>query len=118
MGVGRGRLRGTIGMAMSSLTGFFIAVGAVALICFGLMIRTDRVRDRRRAYADSTGGDTGVISSGNDGFGLLSWFGGSTGSSSSDDSCTSSSSSFSGGGDSSCSDGGSGGGDGGGGGGD
>ena len=52
---------------MSSLTGFFIAVSIVALICFGLMIRTDRVRDRRRAYADSTGGDTSVISSGNDG---------------------------------------------------
>src|SRR5215831_8977511 len=105
-----------VGKAMSSLTGFFIAVSFVALLCFALMIRADRVRDRRRAYADSTGGDTGVISSGNDGFGVLSWFGGSTSSSSSDDSCTSSSSSFSGSGDSSCSDGGGGGGDGGGGG--
>ena len=100
---------------MSSLTGFFIAVSVVALICFGLMIRTDRVRDRRRAYADSAGGDTSVISSGNDGFGLLNWF--SSSSSSSGDSCTSSSSSFFSGGDSCCSDGGGGGGDGGGGGG-
>jgi hypothetical protein len=102
---------------MSSLTGFFIAVSVVALICFALMMRTDRVRDRRRAYADSAGGDTSVISSGNDGFGLLNWFGGSSSSSSSGDSCTSSSSSFFSGGDSSCSDGGGGGGDGGGGGG-
>jgi len=103
---------------MSSLAGFFIAVSFGTLICFGLMIRTDWKRDRRRAYADSTGGDTGVIPSGNDGFGLLSWLGGSISSSSSDDSCTSSSSSFSGGGDSGCSDGGGGGADGGGGGGD
>lgn len=99
---------------MSSLTGFFIAVSVVALVCFGLMMRTDRVRDRRRAYADSAGGDT-TISSGNDGFSLLNWFSGSSSSSSSDDSCTSSSWSSS---DSSCGDGGGGGGDGGGGGGD
>jgi hypothetical protein len=98
--------------AMSAMTGFFIAVSVVSLICFGLMMRADRARDRRRAYADSTGGDTS-LSSGNDGFSLLNWFGGSSSSSSSDDSCTSSSS-FLGSSDSSCSDGG-GGGDGGGG---
>jgi hypothetical protein len=104
---------GKVGMAMSSLTGFFIAVSVVALICFGLMMRSDRVRDRRRAYADSAGGDTSVISSGNDGFSLLNWFGGSSSSSSSDDSCTSSSSSFFSSSDSGCSDGGGGGGGGG-----
>jgi hypothetical protein len=98
---------------MSAMTGFFIAASAVSLICFGLMMRADRARNRRRAYADSTGGDTS-LSSGNDGFSLLNWFGGSSSSSSSDDSCTSSSSSFFGGSDSGCSDGG-GGGDGGGG---
>ena len=101
--------------AMSAMTGFFIAVSLVSLIVFGLMMRADRARDRRRAYADSTGGDTS-FSSGNDGFSLLSWFGGSSSSSSSDDSCTSSSSSLFGSSDSSCGDGG--GGDGGGGGGD
>ena len=103
-------------MAMSSLTGFFIAVSVVALICFGLMLRTDRVRDRRRAYADSAGGDATISSGNNDGFSLLNWFSGSSSSSSSDDSCASSSSWSSS--DSSCGDGGGGGGDGGGGGGD
>jgi hypothetical protein len=101
-------------MAMSSLTGFFIAVSVAALICFGLMLRTDRVSDRRRAYADSAGGYT-TISSGDSGFSLLNWFSGSSSSSSSDDSCGSSSSWSSS--DSSCGDGGGGGGDGGGGGG-
>ena len=61
---------------MSSLTGFFIGIGVVSLIFFGLMIRADGVRDRRRAYADSAGGDTSGISPGNDGFGLLNWFSG------------------------------------------
>ena len=97
---------------MSGFAGFFIAVGIVSSICFVLMLRTDRTR-RRRAYADSSTGDSTIISSGNDGFGLLSWFGG-TSSSSSDDSCSSSSSSFLGGGDSGCSSDGGGGGDGGG----
>lgn len=98
---------------MSGFAGFFIAVGIVSSIFFALMLRADRVRDRRRAYADSTASDTGVTSSGNDCFGLLRWFSGSSSSSSSssDDSCASSSASFSGGGDSSCSsDGGGGGG--------
>lgn len=96
--------------AMSGMTGFFIAVGIVSLICFALMIRADRLRDRRRAYVDSTGGDGRGFSPGNDGFSMLNWFSGSSSSSSSDGSCTSSSSlsSFSGG-DSGCSDGGSGG---------
>ena len=98
---------------MSAMTGFFIAVSVVSLIVFGLMVRTDRARTRRRAYADSSGGDTS-FSSGNDGFSLINWFGGSSSSSSSDEACTSSSSSFFGSSDSSCSDGG-GGGDGGGG---
>ena len=102
--------------AMSAMTGFFIAVSVVSLICFGLMMRADRVRDRWRAYADSTGGDTS-FTSGSDGFSLLNWFGGNSSSSSSDGSCTSSSSSFFGSSDSSCGGGG-GGGDGGGGGGD
>jgi hypothetical protein len=102
--------------AMSAMTGFFIAVSVVSLICFGLMMRADRARDRRGAYADSAGGDTS-FSSGNDGFSLLNWFGGSSSSSSSDEACTSSSSSFFGSSDSSCGDGG-GGGDGGSGGGD
>jgi len=101
---------------MNGTTGFFIAVSVVSLICFGLMLRSDRLRDRR-AYADSSG-DSGVTSPGNDGFSLFSWFSGSTSSSSSNDSCTSSSSSSFSGGDSSCSDGGGGGGEGGGGGGD
>ena len=104
-------------VSMSGMTAFFIAVGGVSLVCFWLMGRADRMRDRRRAYADSFGSDGGGISSGNTGFSLFNWFGGSS-SSSSDDSCTSSSPSFSSGGDSSCSDGGGGGGDGGGGGGD
>jgi hypothetical protein len=94
-------------------TTFFIAVGGVSLILFWLMVRADRIRDRRRAYADSIASNTSSISSGNDGFGLLNWFSGST-SSSSNDSCASPSS-FSGGSDGSCSDGGGGGGDGGGG---
>ena len=105
-------------LAMSSLTGFFIGTGVVSLIFFGLMIRADRVRDRRRAYADSAGGDTSGISPGNGGFSALNWFSGSSSSSSSADSCTPSSSSFFSGSDSGCSDGGGGGGDGGGGGGD
>ena len=95
---------------MSGITGFFIAVGAVSAIIFTMMLRIDRLRDRRRAYADSAATDSGGISSsGNDGFNLLSWFGSSTSSSS----CTSSSSFFSSGdsssSDSSCSDGGGGG---------
>jgi hypothetical protein len=98
---------------MSGFAGFFIAVGVVSSIFFVLMLRTDRIRERRRAYADSSTGDSTVISSGNDCFGLLNWFSG-TSSSSSDDSCASSSSSFLGGGDSGCgSDGGGGGGGGG-----
>ena len=106
-------------LAMSSLTGFFIGTGVVSLIFFGLMMRADRVRDRRRAYADSAGGDTSGVSPGNGGFNLLNWFSGSSSSSSSsEDSCASSSSSFFSGSDSGCSDGGGGGGDGGGGGGD
>lgn len=100
---------------MSAITGFFIAVSIVSAIFFMLMTRADRMRNRRRAYADSSAGDRGGISSGSDGFNLLSWFSGgssSSSSSSSDNSCTSSSSGTS---DSSCSDGdGGGGGDGGG----
>ena len=101
---------------MNGTTGFFIAVSVVSLICFGLMRRSDRLRTRR-AYTDSSGNDSGVTSSGNDGLSLFSWFSGSTSSSASGDSCTSSPSPFFGG-DSSCGDGGGGGGDGGGGGGD
>jgi hypothetical protein len=106
---------------MSAITGFFIAVGAVSAVIFTMMLRADRMRDRRRAYADSSARDTGNISSsGNDGFGFLNWFGSSS-SSSSGDSCTSSSSFFSSSdsssSDSSCSDSGGGGGDSGGGGG-
>lgn len=99
---------------MSGVTGFFIAVAIASAGIFIWMQRSDRIRDRRRAYADSSGTDTGGVSSGSDGFSLLSWFG--SGSSSPDDSCTSSSSSFFSGSDSSCSS--DGGGDGGGGGGD
>src|SRR3954453_2514514 len=55
-------------------TTFFIAVGGVSLILFWLMVRADRIRDRRRAYADSIASNTSSISSGNDGFGLLNWF--------------------------------------------
>ena len=96
---------------MSGMTGFFIAVGIVSPICFALMMRTRRVRDRRRAYANSSVSNTGGgIASGNDGFSLLNWFGGSSSSSSSDGSCTSSSSSFFSSSDSSCGDGGGGGG--------
>ena len=110
---------------MSGITGFFIAVGIVSAIIFAMILRADRIRDRRRAYADSSARDTGGISSsGNDGFNFLNWFGSSS-SSSSGDSCTSSSSFFSSGdssssnsSDSSCSDGGGGGDSGGGGGGD
>src|SRR5215813_12739772 len=112
---GAGTPRGAA-ILSQAMTGFFIAVSVVSLIVFGLMMRADRARDRRRAYAESTGGDTS-FSSGHDGFSLLNWFGGSSSSSSSDDSCTSSSSSFFGSSDSGCGDGGCGG-DGGGGGGD
>jgi len=102
-------------ISMSGVTGFFIAVGGVSLIFFWLMVRVDRIRDRRRAYADGSG-DTSGISSSNDST-LLSWFGGRSWSS--DNSCTTSDSSSSGSWSdgSSCSDGGGGGGDGGGGGG-
>jgi hypothetical protein len=103
---------------MSGFAAFFIAVGVVSSIFFVLMLRTDRIRDRRRAYADSSTGDTTVISSGNESFGLLSWFSGTSSSSSSDDSCSSSSSSSFSGGDLGCSSDEGGGGDGGGGGGD
>jgi len=106
-------------IGMSGITGFFIAVGIVSLIIFTMMLRADRLRDRRRAYADSSASDAGGIScSSNDGFNLLNWFG-SRSSSSSSDSCTSSSSFFSSGNssnnessnssDSGCSDGGGGG---------
>jgi hypothetical protein len=98
---------------MSGIMGFFIAVGVASAVFFMLMMRADRIRDRRRAYADPSTADSGGILSGNDGFSLLNWFGRSSSSSSSDDSCTSSSSSFLGSSDSSCSDG-VGGGDGGG----
>src|SRR5262245_34275580 len=101
---------------MSGITGFFIAVGIASAILFMLMMRADRVRDRRRAYADSSTAGTDGIPSGNDGFNLLNWFSGSSSSSSSENSFTSSSSSVSSS-DSGCSGGG-GGGDGGGGGGD
>jgi len=98
---------------MSGIMAFFIGVGVVSLACFGLMMRADRLRYRRRAYADSSGSDSSTFSSSGDGFNLLGWFG--SGSSSSDPACTSSDS---GGADSGCSDGGGGGGgDGGGGGG-
>jgi len=80
---------------MSAITGFFIAVGAASAIIFAMMLRADRPRDRRRAYADASASDTGGISClSNDGFNLLNWFGSSS-SSSSGDSCTSSSSFFS-----------------------
>ena len=101
--------------SMSGIAAFLIAVGGVSLFFFWLMGRADRIRDRRRAYADSAASDTSGISSGNGGFSLLDWFGRSS-SSSSDNSCTSSSPSFFSSGDSSCSDGGGGGGDSGGGG--
>jgi hypothetical protein len=99
---------------MSGTLAFLIAVGGVALIFFWLMVRADRVRDRRGAYVDGSG-DTSV-STVNDG-NLFSWFG--SRSWSSDNSCTTSdSSSTSSWSDSgSCSDSGGGGGDGGGGGG-
>jgi hypothetical protein len=105
---------------MSGITGFFIALGIVSAIIFMLMTRADRIRDRRRAYADAAASDTGGISSsGSNSLNLLNWFG--SNSSSSSDSCTSSSSFFSSSdsssSDSSCSDAG-GGGDSGGGGGD
>jgi hypothetical protein len=100
--------------AMSGAAAFFIAVGGVSLIFFWLMVRADRIRDRRRAFADGSS-DTSGIPTGNDAS-LLNWFGNRSWSS--DNSCTtsdfSSTSSWS---DSSgCSGGG--GGDGGGGGGD
>jgi hypothetical protein len=100
---------------MSGTMAFFIAVGGVSLVFFWLMLRADRSRDRRGAFAD--GSDTSGISSSNDS-NLLSWFGGRSWSS--DNSCTtsdsSSPSSWSDG--TSCSDGGGGGDSGGGGGGD
>lgn len=102
---------------MSGVTGFFVAVSVVSAVAFILMLRSDRMRDRRRAYADSATTDSSGVSSGNDGFGLLHWFGGGS-SSSPEDSCTPSSSSFFSGGDSSCSSDGGGDGGGGGGGGD
>ncbi len=100
---------------MSVTLAFCIAVGGVSLILFWLLGRADRVRDRRRAYAD--GSDISGISSGNDS-NLFSWFGGRSWSS--DNSCaTSDSSSTSSWSDSSsCSDGGGGDSGGGGGGGD
>src|SRR5829696_2314645 len=100
---------------MGGTTAFFIAVGGVSLIFFWLMVRADRIRDRRGAYADGSS-DTSGISSGNDAS-LLNWFGGRSWSS--DNACTTSDSSSTGSwSDSSgCSDGGGGGGDSGGGGG-
>src|SRR3954453_6074517 len=44
-------------------TTFFIAVGGVSLILFWLMVRADRIRERRRAYADSIASNTSSISS-------------------------------------------------------
>ena len=67
---------------MSAMAGFFIAVGVASAIFFMLMMRADRIRDRRRAYADTSTGDSDGISSGHDGFSLLNWFGGSSSSSS------------------------------------
>ena len=95
---------------MIGTAGFIIAVGIVSSIIFVLSMRADRVRDRRKAYADSSTSDTGGTASGIGGFSLTDWFSGNSSSSSSGDSCSSSSSSF-GSGDSSCSsDGGGGGG--------
>jgi hypothetical protein len=108
------RRRGKLGRKVSmSVMAFFIAVGGVSLIFFWLMVRADRIRDRRGAYADGSS-DTSGISSSNDGS-LLNWFGGRSWSS--DNSCTTSDSSSSGSwSDSSgCSDGGGGGDSGGGG---
>lgn len=112
-----GRRNTGAGRAMNGTIGFLIAVGIVSAAIFAWSMRSDRMRDRRRAYADSSAGDGGT-SYGNNGFGLLNWFGSSSSSpSSSGDSCTSSSSSFLGSGDNCSSDGGGGSGDGGGGGG-
>jgi hypothetical protein len=97
---------------MSGISAFLVAVGVVSLACFGLMMRADRLRNRRRAYADASGGDTSSFSSTGDGFSLLNWFGG--GSASSDNGCTPSSYDSSSA-DSGCSDGGGGGDSGGGG---
>jgi hypothetical protein len=93
---------------MFGTAGFIIAVGIVSSIIFTLSMRADRVRDRRRTYADSS---TGGTASGIGGFSLTDWYSSSSSSPSSSDSC--SSSSYLGSSDSSCSDGG--GGDGGGG---
>lgn len=100
---------------MNGTLGFFIAVGGVSLILYWLMGRADRIRDRRRAYADGSS-DTSGISTASDAS-LLSWFG--SRSWSPDNSCAPSDSSGSGSwsDSSSCSDSGGGGGDGGGGGG-
>lgn len=101
---------------MFGTAGFIIAVGVVSSIIFVLSMRADRVRDRRRAYADSSRSDTGGTASGIGGFSLTDWFSSSSSSSTSSDSC--SSSSYFSSSDSSCGDGGGGGDSGGGGGGD
>jgi hypothetical protein len=46
--------RHDLGKSMSGTIGFFIAVAIVSGISLLLMARTERARDRRRAYADSS----------------------------------------------------------------
>jgi hypothetical protein len=89
---------------MSGIMAFFIGVGVVSLACLGLMMRADRLRYRRRAYADSSDGESSTFASSGNGLNLLGWFGSSSWSS--DSAC---SSSDSGSADSGCSDGGGGG---------
>ncbi len=83
---------------MSGMAGFLMAVGAVSLVCFGLMMRTQNTA-ARRSY-DNSGSDSnfGGSSSSGSGWNLVSWFNGDTSSSGSSSCSSDSGGSYSGGG--------------------
>jgi hypothetical protein len=83
---------------MSGMTGFLMAVGAVSLLCFWLMTRTQNIAARRSSY-DNSGSDSdfGGSSSSGSGWNLVSWFNGDTSSSGSSSCSSDSGGSYSGG---------------------
>jgi hypothetical protein len=58
----------------SALTAFAIAVSGVSLICFALMTRAERRRNKRGTSSDSGGSDGGTYT-GDSGSHFWNWFG-------------------------------------------
>lgn len=59
----------------SVLTAFAIPVSGTSLICFALMARAERSRNRRRALSDGGGTDGGTFAGDDSGSHFSSWFG-------------------------------------------